>query len=144
MSLYTDAMREKGKADALYLRERSPEMDGTGLIDEEEKIPAFDPKKDYSSWVKGNPVTDEGQVWALITPHNASSYQGRPSTLRALWSLMHTKNPDKAKPWVDAQGTSGMYMKDECYKDDEHVYKALEDNLVYDYSAKSSAWEIVK
>lgn len=144
MSIYTEAMKEKGKADALDLRERSVEMDGTGLIDEESKIPAWSHDKDYSSWTAGNPVTDEGQVWTLLQPHNASSYEGRPSTLRALWGLCHTKNPDKAKPWVEPLGTSGMYMKDECYTDGTHVYKSKVDNNVYTYEAYAQNWDIVK
>lgn len=137
-------MYEKGKADALDLRERSPKMDGTAIIDEEEKIPAWSHEKDYSTWAAGNPVRDDDQVWTLIQPHNASSYEGRPSTLRALWGLCHTTNPNKAKEWVDPLGTSGMYMKDECYHDEENVYQSLQDNLVYNYQALPSAWKIVK
>ena len=91
-------MRAQGKTDALSLRSRSAGMDGTAIIAEEEKIPAFNPEKDYSSWPAGAPVTDEGQVWTLIQPYNAANYDGRPSTLRALWGLVHTKNPVKAKP----------------------------------------------
>lgn len=144
MNIYLEAMREKGTADALELRARSPELDGTAIIEEESKIPAFDPEKDYTSWQRGNPVADEGQVWTLLQPHNAASYEGRPATLRALWGLCHTKNPDKAKPWVAPLGTSGMYMKDECYKDDQHVYKSLEDNVVHDYNAAPDKWEIVR
>jgi len=139
------ALRTQGKADALDLRSRAPEMDGTGVIAEEEKVPAFDPKKDYSAWPVGAPVADEGQVWTLLQPYNAASYEGRPSTLRALWGLCHTKNPAKAKPWVDAYGTSGMYMTDECYlADSGTVYRALQDNLVHDAEALPDAWEAVE
>jgi len=136
-------MRAQGKADALDLRGRAPDMDGTGLIAEEDKIPAFDPKKDYSGWAAGSPVQDEGQVWTLIQPYNAANYEGRPSALRALWGLAHTKDPKKAKPWVDPYGTSGMYMEGECYlADDGTVYRALQNDLVYDAAALPSAWEI--
>jgi hypothetical protein len=137
-------MRNQGIADALALRSRAADMDGTEIIAEELKIPAFDPVKDYSEWPVGSPVADEGQVWTLIQPHNASHYEGRPSTLRALWGLCHTKDPAKAKPWVDALGTSGMYMKDECYKEGETVYRALADNLVHSAAASPSSWEVVK
>lgn len=101
-------MRAQGKTDALSLRSRSAGMDGTAIIAEEEKIPAFNPEKDYSSWPAGAPVTDEGQVWTLIQPYNAANYDGRPSTLRALWGLAHTKNPVKAKPYVAPFGTAGF------------------------------------
>ena len=135
----------QGMADAIDLRKRAPEMDGTSLIDEEEKIPAFDPKKDYSGWPVGSPVTDEGQVWVLLQPYNASHYEGRPSTLRALWGLCHTKNPAKAKAWVQPYGTSGMYMIDECYKaDDGAVYRCKRNNVVYDAASIPDWWERVE
>ena len=139
------ALKTQGKADALDLRGRAPEMDGTGVIAEEEKVPTFDAKKDYSGWPVGAPVADEGQVWTLLQPYDAAQYEGRPSTLRALWGLCHTKNPEKAKPGVDAYGISGMYMTGECYlANNGAVYRALRDNLVHDAAALPDAWEAVK
>lgn len=110
-----EAMKQQGKADALALREASPDMTGTELIAEERKIPPFDPQKDYSGWPVGAPVTDDGQVWPLLIPHNAARNPGvRPSGNRACWSLAHTTDPKKAKPWVASYGRSGLYMLDEC------------------------------
>ena len=108
-----EIMYQEGRRQALDLQSRAPEMTGTQIIDEESKIPAFDPDKDYSAWAAGYPVTDEGQVWPLLMPHNAASYVGRPSTLRAMWGLAHTKDPKKAKPWVASYGVSGLYMMDD-------------------------------
>lgn len=140
-----NAMRSQGKADALSLRNRAPDMEGTALIAEQEKIPAFDTKKNYLEWQKGCPVTDEDQVWILIQPYNAANHaEHKPSTLRAHWGLTHTKDPYKAKPWVDAFGDSGMYMKDECYlAENGKVYRSKQDNLVYKADALPSAWEEV-
>lgn len=130
-----------GKHDATMLRVESSDLTGTEIIRREMSVPHFDPKKDYSEWPVGAPVLDEEQVWTLIQPHNAAHYSGRPSGLRALWGLCHTKDADKAKPWVDANGTSGMYMKDECYKDaDGKVWRCLEDNTIYPSKALPSAW----
>ncbi len=143
--LVLNILRNQGKNDALDLRSRAKDMDGTAIIAEEGKIPPFDPEKDYSSCPSGTPVTDEGQVWQLITPYNAKNYSGTPSSLRALWSLCHTKNPSEAKAWVDPCGTSGMYMAGECYKDtDGKVHRCLQDNNVYDAVAYSNAWEDVE
>lgn len=143
MSIYTEAMKEKGRTDALDLRSRANGMDGTAIIAEEQKVPAFDGTKDYSAWPVGSPVADEGQVWTLLQPYNAAHYTGRPSTLRALWGLCHTKDPAKAKPWVDAYGTSGMYMTGECYMaTDGTVYRAKQDNLVHDAAAYPGGWEV--
>lgn len=134
--------RNRGKAAALDLAARAPEMDGTSIIAEEDHIPAFDDQKDYSHLKAGAPVADEGQVWTLIQPHNAAHYEGRPSTLRALWSLCHTKDPKRAKAWVTPYGTSGMYMKDECYRaEDGSVKRAKQDNLVHDAQAYPDGWD---
>jgi hypothetical protein len=135
-------MKEKGADDAAALRTKANTMTGTEIIAAEIAVPDFDATKDYSACPVGTPVADEGQVWKLIQPHNAANYQGRPSTLRALWGLCHTTDPAKAKPWVDANGTSGMYMKNECYKAaDGKVYRCKQDNCVHDAAALPSAWE---
>lgn len=139
----TDIFRSLGRADALKLREEAASLTGTQIIDREHSAPAFDPTKDYSGFPVGAPVTDEGQVWLLIQPHNAANYAGRPSTLRALWGLAHTTNPAKAKPWVDPYGTSGMYMTGEVYKDAEgNVWRCKQDNTVYDAGTYPEAWEL--
>ena len=135
---------QEGRRQALDLQERAGGMTGTELIAEEQKVPAFVPDKDYSSWPVGAPVADEGQVWTLLQPHNAANYTGRPATLRALWGLAHTTDPAKAKPWVDPYGTSGLYMAGECYRDEDGlVHRCLKDNTVYDAVALPGAWEVV-
>lgn len=138
-----DIFRSLGRADALKLREEAHSLTGTQIIDREHSAPAFDPQKDYSAWPDGAPVTDEGQVWLLIQPHNAAHYAGRPSTLRALWGLAHTTDPARAKPWADTHGTSGMYMTGEVYKDaDGVVWRCLQDNTVYDAVTWPEGWEM--
>lgn len=144
-----DVMRTRGRADALDLRGRAADMDGTAIIAEEAKAPAFDPAKDYSKWPAGAPVQDEGQVWTLIQPHNAADYEGRPSTLRALWGLCHTKDPARAKPFVAPEGTSGLYAKGECCTDPEAddpaaVYRSKVDDNAYSPSAYPQNWELAE
>ena len=139
-----EVLRSLGKADAIELRNRAESMDGTHIIREEIKVPNFDPKKDYTLWPVGSPVADEDQVWQLLQPYNAANYEGRPSDLRALWSLCHTKDPDRAKPWVDAFGTSGMYMENEVYKDKNgKVWKCLFNNTTHNAEALPTSWEDV-
>ena len=144
-SLILDVLRDLGAREAAELCKSAAEMDSTAIIAMERAVPVWDKQQDYTSWPAGAPVADEGQVWLLIQPHNAANYEGRPSTLRALWGLAHTKDPARAKPWVDPYGTSGMYMTDECYRaEDGTVYRCLQDNCVYDAQALPSAWEEVQ
>lgn len=127
----------QGRADALDLAARAPDMDGTAIIAEETKIPAWSADADYSGQKAGIPVRDEGQVWTLLQPHNAAHYTGRPSELRALWGLAHTTDSTKAKPWVAPYGTSGLYMIDECCtyahagSGKLHVWRCTYDNNEY-------------
>ena len=125
-------MYQEGRRQALALQERAPAMTGTELIAEEDKIPAWNPNKDYTKWPAGTPVEDEGQVWILLQPHNSAHYMGRPSGLRALWGLAHTTDPAKAKPWVASYGTSGLYLINEvctypAADGVEHVWRNLWD-----------------
>ena len=82
---------ERGKADALALRNAAPTMTDGELIASAHCIPKFNPTKDYSSWTVGSPVKElvdgEYKVFRLLVPHNASDYNGTPSTLSDLWSI---------------------------------------------------------
>ena len=90
------------------------------------------------------PVQDEGQVWLLLQPHNAANYEGRPSTLRALWGLAHTKDPAKAKPYMAPEGTSGLYHADECVLwTDGKVYKSTVDNNSWTPDGYPAGWSEV-
>ena len=143
-------MRAQGTADALSLRGRAADMDGTAIIAEEDKVPAFDPAKDYSQWPAGAPVRDGEQVYKLITPHNAAHYpDSRPSSTPALWSITHTKDPAKAKPWMSPSGTSGLYAKGECCTDPEAadpaaVYRSKVDKQRIFPQRLPQNWELVE
>lgn len=136
-------MYDEGRRQALALQERAPAMTDTEIIAQESNVPAWDPAKDYSAWSAGYPVTDEGQVWRLLQPHNAAHYTGRPATLRALWGLTHTTDPAKAKPWVAPYGISGLYMTGECCTENGSVYRSTQDNNPYAPSAYPEWWENV-
>ena len=132
-----NAMYAQGRADALSLSLRASDLNGTELIAEEVKVPAWSKTADYSNEKPGIAVADEGQVWTLLIPHRPADYEGRPSTLRALWGLAHTTDPAKAKPWVASYGTSGLYMTGECCTYEHpidgllHVNRCLVDNNEY-------------
>ena len=138
-------MKEKGAYDAQELQTaaNAGTVTETEIIDREISVPTFNPQKDYSEWLVNSPVADEGQVWLLLQPHNAANYEGRPSSLRALWGLAHTKNPDRAKPFVEPFGTSGVYMLDECVLwTDGKVYISTIDNNVWTPEAYHDGWKV--
>lgn len=144
-------MKEKGRSDALDLRSRAKDLDGTAIIAEETKIPQFDGNKDYSSFPIGSPVWEEvdgeRQIFTLITPHNAAHYPGStPSNTRALWSLTHTKDAAKAKAWVAPLGTSGMYMLDEVCTRNKRVWRSKRDNNPHEpgVTGAEGFWEVIE
>ena len=144
--LILEVMREQGKSDALDLRSRANELDGTGVIAEEAKVPVFDGSKDYSAWPAGSPVREEvsgeWQVYKLITPYNAANYPGStPSNTPALWSVCHTKDPALAKPWLAPNGQSGLYAVDECCTENGHVWKNTYEGNEFSPSALPERWE---
>lgn len=121
-------MRAQGKADAADLRSRAGDMDGTAIIAEKEKVPPWDGEKDYSEWPVGAPVEDEGRTYGLLQPHDAAHYpDARPSGLPALWSIRHTKDPERAEPYLPPNGTSGLYLLDECCTKDGHLWRSDKD-----------------
>lgn len=137
-----EKMQDIGLQVAEAFQAKAPELDGTAIIDREEDIPDFDPDKhQYLNWEVGNCVRDDGQVWQLLQPYDSTVYKDHPNNMRAQWSLCHTKDPAKAKPYVAPEGTSGMYILDECCTEDGKVYRSTIDNNVWEPSAYPAGWE---
>lgn len=143
-AIVLSVFRANGRADALDLRGRAADMDGTAIIAEETKIPAWDGSRDYSLWPVGAPVMYNGNVFGLLQPHNAAYYpDANPENTSALWGVKHTKDPAKAKPWLAPLGTSGMYMAGECCVYDGTVYRSTADNNPYSPADYAEWWEVV-
>ena len=137
-------IKEQGRSNALDLRNRAKDMTGTAIIAEESKIPNYDNTKDYTGWAIGSPCLFDGQVYGLLQPYNAANYPDTdPANLPALWRIMHTTDPNKAKPYIKPTSTSDMYLEGECmlYKDGL-VYRALR-NTVYTPEEYGADWEAV-
>ena len=137
-----------GRADALDLATRAAAMTETEIIAEEEKVPLFVWGTDYSGCPAGSPIGEvvegELQIFAMLTPVNTAHYPGiTPNTERSLYSLMHTKDPGKAKAWVAPLGTSGLYSEGECCKVEGVVYRSLVDNNAYSPAEYGANWEEV-
>ena len=130
-------MYDEGRRNALDLAGRAKDMDGTAIIAEEGRIPAWSEDAVYTAEHVGFPVHDNGQVYTLLMPHTPAHNPGsRPENLRAIYNLLHTKDPARAKPWMPSYGTSGLYKIDECctYLADDgstHVFRNKYDNNDY-------------
>lgn len=136
-----EKMREIGFEAATKLQKEAAALTGTEIIDRESDIPDFDASKQYLNWLAGMTVRDDGQLWQLLQPYDSTVYTDKPANLRAQWGLCHTKNPKKAKPYIEPQGTSGMYMKDECCVQNDVVYISLIDNNVWTPENYPDGWK---
>ena len=144
MSNLAETMRIFSKQNAQHLKEQGESMSGTEIIDQELFVPEWKPAN-YQT--VGAPVRFDGQVYKVLQAHDSTSNPDwTPDTQPALWSVCHTTDPAKAKPWLEPQGTSGMYYKGECYRaDDGIVYRQIYDGgNVYDAAAAPDRWETVE
>lgn len=144
MTHLLEAMYQYGRAKALALREQAPKLTNTEAIAQESFIPEWRAGiQVLNALVKRSNID---QVYRVLQAHDSTATpEWTPETQPALFSVCHTTDPNKAKPWVDAQGTSGMYYKNECYKDANGiVFRQTYDGAnVYDAAALPERWEKV-
>lgn len=124
--------RDRGRADALSLASVANELSGTDLINNEDKIPMWSEDAVYTSDHVGYPVQYDGQVFTILQPHTPAHNPGVfPVDLPAIYSIKHTKDPERAKEYVAPNGTSGLYRLDECCTKDGKTWVSLIDNNSY-------------
>lgn len=114
----------------------------TKLVDLEPFIQLWKP----GMWQVGKAVCYEGQVYRVLQSHDSTGNEGwTPAAVPALFGVCHTKNPAKAKPWVQPQGTSGVYTLGDCYLGDNgRVWRQIYDgDNVYDATATPDRWEAI-
>ena len=135
-------MYNYGREKALELRAEAPGLTDTEIIDQELFIPHW--KEGLQ--IKDAPIQYEGQIYRVLQAHDSTGNPGwTPATQSALFSICHTKNPFKAKPWITPQGISGMYELGDCYIDNEGtVWRQIyNDSNVYDAATLPERWEEV-
>lgn len=141
--LLRQAMYAYGRNMALELKANAQDMTDTEVIDQELFIPTWR----EGPQAAGAVVRFLGQVYRVLQAHDSTGNPGwNPAAVPALFGICHTKNPAKAKPWIAPLGTSGMYFKDECYKDNSGAVwrQVFDGGNVYDAAALPERWERVE
>lgn len=134
--------RDRGRAAALNLAGRVSGMTGTEIIAEQSHVPAWSEDAVYTAAHIGYPVQDGDQVYTILQPHTPANNPGcRPADLPAIYSIKHTTSPAKAKSYMAPNGTSGMYMANDCTVEAGGVYRSLIDNNVWSPSGYAAGWE---
>lgn len=137
---------ERGRQDALWLQEKSPEMTGTELNAADDKIPTFR-MACINKNMLNRPIgfvckSLEGRVVKLLQPYDSDIYMQEPELLPAQWGFVWSKDPAKALPFI-ALSTS-PYMKDECCSEGGAVYVSTIDNNVWAPSVYPTGWQKVE
>lgn len=134
-----EAMYNYGREKALELRAEASILTDTEIIDQELFIPHW--KEGLQ--IKDAPVQYDGQVYRVLQAHDSTGNPGwTPATQPALFSICHTKNPYKAKPWMNPSGTSGMYYLNDCYIDENQLIwrQIYNGENVYDAATLPERW----
>ena len=137
-------MYQYGRNKALALREEAPSLTDTQVIGQETFVPEWREGVQPVGAVVRRSRLD--QVYRVLQTHDSTGNPSwTPEATPALFSVCHTTDPAKAKPWAEPQGTSGMYYLSECYRDQEGtVWRQVYDGAnVYDAAALSERWEQV-
>lgn len=145
-----EIMRQKGKADAIALQEKSASMTGTELNAEDNHIPEFkEAIKVMNMMERKAGLTDgfvckssAGRVVRLLQKYDSNVWNSEPEELSAQWGFVWSDDPAKAKPFI-ALSTS-PFMKGNCCTENDEVYRSKMDYNVYAPSAYPDGWEIVK
>lgn len=151
-TIYKDAMRAKGAADAADFQKRSAEMDGTAMYAEEEKIPDFAEAVKVKNmlerpWGQDNGFicrSKVGHVVRLIQPYDSDIYTQEPedAALAAHWRFVYSTDPLKAKPFLDSEThmSESYYRMDECCTWEGHVWRSNLATNVYSPTAYPAGW----
>ena len=142
IELVIEALYDLGRKKAYLLREAAPNLSDTEVIDNELFVPEWKEGQQVLGAVTGY----NGQVYRVLQAHDSTGIPTwNPVGAPSLFSVCHTKNPAKAKPWVTPYGTSGMYTLGDCYIDGQGtVQRQIYDgDNIYDAVAMPERWEAV-
>ena len=138
------AMRVYGRGRADALAELAPKLTDTEIIDAEDFVPDWRPGPQTLGAVVRRAEID--QVYRVLQAHDSTQTPDwTPETQPALYSICHTQDPAKAKPWAAPMGISGMYYKGDVYRDEQgQVWRQTFDGgNVYDAATLLAYWEVV-
>lgn len=139
-----DVMRSQGRADAQDIQTRSPDMDGTALYAEEQKIPDFQAAKAAKNMLERSIGfvcrSTAGRVVKLLQVYDSNTYPAEPEELPAQWGFQWSTNPADALPFV-ALSTSPYMIGDYCLNANGEPKRSLMDNNVWSPDSNPEFWE---
>ena len=138
--------RQRGRAAALEIQAKAPDMTGTELYAADDRIPRF-----AAACAKMNMLnrligfvckSSSGRVVRLLQPYDSDIYTVEPEELPAQWGFVWSDDPSKALPFI-ALATS-PFMTGNCCTENGKTYRSKTDNNVHAPSAYPAGWELVE
>lgn len=145
--IYFDAMKDKGVLDAADFQARSPELTGTEMYAEEEKIPSFTAavaKKNMLERKAGQEdgfvcKSTAGRVVRLIQNYDSTTFTAEPEELLNQWRFVWSTDPAKALPFVSM--ATSPYATGDCCTYEGHVWRSGQDNNTWAPGTINIDWE---
>lgn len=142
-AFYLDAMKAQGLADATGLQTRAPEMDGTALYSEKQKIPDFQAAKAAKNMLERSIGfvcrSTAGRVVKMLQVYDSNTYPAEPEELPAQWGFQWSKNPTDALPFVEL--ATSPYMTGDCCTDAGKTWRSTIDTNTWRPSEHPEYWE---
>lgn len=140
--IYTQAMKDKGAADAADFQGRSADMSGTEMYAEGEKIPDFQAAKQVKNMLQ-RPVgfvckSTAGRVVKLLQVYDSDTYPDEPEQLPAQWGFAWSTDPKKALPFI--QLSTSTYSTGECCTAAGHVWRSKQDGVNWSPETNPEFW----
>ena len=141
-------MYNQGRADALDLQERSPNLTGTELNAEDDKIPSFKAAVAAQNMLTRKAgqtdgfvcKSSAGRVVRLIQNYDSDIYTGEPEELPAQYRFVWSTDPAKAKPFI-ASSTSYYNTGDCCLNAAGQPRRSLIDVNTFNPDVSPQFWE---
>lgn len=138
-------MYNQGRANALKLQEKAPDMTGTELYATDSDIPSFKSAVANKNMLERKTgfvcQSSAGRVVRLLQPYDSTIYTQEPEELSAQWGFAWSTDPAKALPFV-AMSTS-PYNKDDCCTEGGKTWRSIINSNVWSPSAYPQGWEEV-
>lgn len=143
-----EMLRQRGKADAMALQERSAGLSGTELNAQDDKIPRFKAavkEKNMLDRKAGQQdgfvcMSSAGRVVRLIQNYDSNVFTGEPEELPAQFRFVWSTDPAKAKPFI-AISTSYYNTGDCCLNKAGEPRRSKIDANVFDPDVSPEFWE---
>lgn len=137
--------RQRGRAAAQEVQNRSATMTGTELNAVDDRIPRFAEavkKRNMKDRLAGFVCkSTAGRVVRLIQPYDSDIYTAEPEELPAQWGFVWSTDPDKALPFI-ALSTS-PYNTGECCTENGVAFRSTMEGNVWAPSSYPRGWEQV-